>query len=99
MKSSIVRRWVFLATLAASSACHDIPQAPIIRTTPGPEWIRITMDDGVTDYPSWGGLDLLRDADGGFHVISAETEFGRLRYAGCVQNCQDPARWLPGTVN
>ena len=57
------------------------------------------MDDGVTDYPSYGGLDLMTASDTEFDFVVAETEFGSLHYGGCVQNCQDPARWLVGTVD
>jgi hypothetical protein len=57
------------------------------------------MDDGVTDYPSFGGLDLMATADTEFDFVTVETEYGTLHYGGCVQNCQDPARWMVGTID
>lgn len=99
MRSSLVRCSTLVLAFATLCSCHDVPQAPITHPKPGPEWIRITMDDGVTDYPSWGGIDLLTQADTEFDFIAAETEFGTLHYGGCVQNCQDPSRWIVGTID
>ncbi len=99
MRFSFVRRSMLALTVVALNACHEPPQAPITHAKPGPDWIRITMDDGVTDYPSWGGLDLLSQADTEFDFVTVETEYGSLHYGGCVQNCQDPSRWLVGTID
>jgi hypothetical protein len=99
MASFLVRRTTLALTIAALAGCHDVPQGPKTIPPAVAPWVRITMDDGVTDYPSFGGLDLLSRADTEFDFITAETEFGWLQYGGCVQNCQDPARWQLGTVD
>lgn len=57
------------------------------------------MDDAVTDYPSFGGLSLLSLADTEFDFVTDEQEFNTLQYGGCVQNCQDPARWMRGVID
>lgn len=57
------------------------------------------MDDGVTDYPSWGETDLMTQADTEFDFVTVEEEYGSLHYGGCVQNCQDPTRWMVGTID
>lgn len=57
------------------------------------------MDDAVTDYPSFGGLTLLSSADTEFDFVTDEEEFNTLQYGGCVQNCQDPARWMRGVID
>lgn len=97
MDSSFVRRSPLALVFVALTACHDVPQAPN-NPPPGPQWVHITMDDGVTDYPSWGGLDLLK-TDTEYDFVVAETEYGTLHYGGCVQDCQDPSRWLVGTID
>jgi len=38
-------------------------------------------------------------ADTEFDFVTAEEEYGSLHYGGCVQNCQDPARWMVGTID
>ena len=99
MRFSFVRRSMLAVTVVALNACHEPPQAPVTKVKPGPEWVRLTMDDGLTDYPSFGGLDLLSQSDTEFDFVVAETEYGSLRYGGCVQNCQDPTRWMTGTID
>ena len=96
MSSRLVRAAVLLIA-GSFLACHDAPQAP---TTPtAPEWARLTMDDAVTDYPSWGGLDLLSSGAGDLEFVSAETEYGSLHFGACFADCDVRANWTQVTLD
>lgn len=82
--------------LAILVACHDTTDPVTPRSDP---WTKVTMDDGVTDYPSWGGLDLLRDPAGALHLVVVEHEYGKLQYGECTTSCNHRGGWTLTTVD
>ncbi|HEY6784347.1 MAG TPA: hypothetical protein VI159_05315 [Gemmatimonadales bacterium] len=82
--------------LAILGACHDGTDPG---TPPSDPWAKLTMDDGVTDYPSWGGLDLLRDQVGALHLVVVEHEYGKLQYGECTTSCDHRGGWTLTTVD
>ncbi|HWZ28841.1 MAG TPA: hypothetical protein VNX15_09785 [Gemmatimonadales bacterium] len=92
-------RWLALVpAVAAFVACHDTPTPTGLTTAPD-LWASLTMDDAATDYPSWGGLDLLRDAGGVLHLSVVEHEFGRLQYGECSGSCANIVDWHLATID
>lgn len=97
MRSAVRLFALFSLPVAIVVACHDPAAVPT--TPPSNPWAKVTMDDGVTDYPSWGGLDLLRDPQGGLHFVVVEHEYGKLQYGQCANSCNLRGGWTLTTVD
>ena len=96
-----VRTAVGISLAFVISACHDATTANSLTTHPvvqPPPFTVTVLDSAVTDYPSWGGLNLV-SFDGSVGVVTVDEEFARLRYAACSTACGKSSNWSQVTVD
>ncbi len=91
-----------MAALAvAGVSCSDVHQAPTEPPPAAAPYVTVTLDTlhgFMLDVGGqWGGVTLLRGADGSAHVLAFDNWNARLRYYGCANACDDRTHWFSAT--